>query len=59
MAVVWMAHIIIYGYSQSLVGELGGGVAWPLIMITTVVTGQVLYMSYCHMCYHPPCNDSL
>ena len=41
MAVVWMSHITIYGYSQSLMGELGAGIAWPLIMITTVLTGQV------------------
>ena len=36
-----MSHITIYGYSQSLMGDLGAGIAWPLIMITTVITGQV------------------
>lgn len=41
MAVVWMAHIVIYGYSQSLMGELGAGIAWPLIMIITVAGGQI------------------
>ena len=24
--------------------ELGAGIAWPLIMITTVLTGQVIYL---------------
>jgi len=41
MAAVWMSHIVIYGYSQSLLGNLGAGIAWPLIMITTVLTGQM------------------
>lgn len=40
MALLWMAHITIYGYSQSLMGRLGAGIAWPLIMISTVSTGQ-------------------
>lgn len=39
-AAIWMTHIFLYGYSQSLMGDLGAGVAWPLIMITTVGTGQ-------------------
>lgn len=52
MAVVWMSHITIYGYSQSLMGELGAGIAWPLIMITTVLTGQVSVCSVLLLLQH-------
>eukprot|EP00903_Cladosiphon_okamuranus_P017561 g16175.t1 len=41
MAVLFVGHIHFYGQSQYLFGDLGPVVAWPLIMSSTVLSGQL------------------
>ncbi|CAM9163497.1 unnamed protein product [Pylaiella littoralis] len=41
MSVFFVGHIHFYGLSQHLFGDLGPVVAWPLIMSSTVLSGQM------------------
>ncbi|CAM9150746.1 unnamed protein product [Scytosiphon promiscuus] len=41
MSVFFVGHIHFYGQSQHLFGDLGPVVAWPLIMSSTVLGGQI------------------
>eukprot|EP00752_Nemacystus_decipiens_P003114 g2884.t1 len=41
MSVFFVGHIHFYGLSQHLFGDLGPVVAWPLIMSSTVLGGQM------------------
>ncbi len=41
-AIPWVSHIHLYGYANTLLpSELGASVAWPVLMMTTVVAGMV------------------
>lgn len=41
MSAMWMSHIHLYGASQSLLGEHGSYLSWPIVMSCTVLTGQI------------------
>ncbi|CAM9359623.1 unnamed protein product [Ectocarpus sp. 13 AM-2016] len=41
MSLFFVGHIHFYGQSQHLFGDLGPVVAWPLIMSSTVLSGQI------------------
>lgn len=41
-SIPWIAHIHLYGYANTyLPSELGASVAWPVLMMTTVVAGML------------------
>ena len=46
MATTWMIHVHLYGAAQAFMGSSGAYIAWPLLMICTVITGQIwsIYM---------------
>mmetsp|Transcript_17853 Transcript_17853/g.23510 ORF Transcript_17853/g.23510 Transcript_17853/m.23510 type:complete len:413 (-) Transcript_17853:103-1341(-) len=41
MAIFFVTHIHLYGAGQSFLGDLGPAIAWPLIMSSTVLFGQL------------------
>lgn len=41
MAVFFVGHIHLYGIAQFLFGGLGPVIAWPLLMSSTVLGGQL------------------
>ncbi|CAN0534242.1 unnamed protein product [Ectocarpus sp. 8 AP-2014] len=41
MSLFFVGHIHFYGQSQHLFGDLGPVIAWPLIMSSTVLSGQI------------------
>ncbi|CAM9589638.1 unnamed protein product [Discosporangium mesarthrocarpum] len=41
MSVLFLGHIHLYGVAQFLFGDLGPVIAWPLLMSSTVLSGQI------------------